>query len=153
MKKTILIILFLTGQLITAQAQKHSSQLQWFTDFEKAKAVAKKEHKPILMLFTGSDWCPPCRMMHNELFEDENFIETAKNVVLVLVDFPRRKPMSALQRMQNSALNRKFHGGGVPTFVAVTPDEKILGKKSGYRPGFQSAYIDFFNAMIDKYKK
>ena len=33
----------------------------WLVDFEKAKVQAVKEGKPILMEFTGSDWCPPAR--------------------------------------------------------------------------------------------
>ena len=141
----------IVASTIFAQSQKHE-KLHWLTDFEKAKAIAKKEHKPILMLFTGSDWCPPCKMMHNELFEDKNFINIADKVVLVLVDFPKRKPLPLEQRKQNYALNSKFHGGGVPTFVAINADEKVLGKQVGYRPGFQTNYINFFKKMIERNK-
>ncbi len=31
----------------------------WLTNIEKAKEVAKKEGKAVLVEFTGSDWCPP----------------------------------------------------------------------------------------------
>jgi len=152
MKKIIILSLLLGWQYISAQTHENS-QLHWYTDFEQAKAVAKKEHKPILMLFTGSDWCPPCRLMHNELFPDKDFNEIAEKVVLVMVDFPRRKQLSAEQKKQNALLKEKFHRGGVPTFVAITPDEEFLGKMSGYGFGLQSRYIDFFKTMIEKNNK
>jgi len=152
MKKLIVLSLALifSFQLATAQ-EKHHSDLKWYTDFEQAKKIAKKEHKPILMLFTGSDWCPPCRAMHNELFVNKDFIDISKKVVLVMVDFPKRKQLSAKQKQQNAMLSRKFHQGGVPTFVAITPDEKLLGKMSGYRYGAPERDIEFFKQMIAKF--
>jgi len=154
MKKLIVLSLTLifSFQLVNAQT-KHHTDLKWLTDFEKAKQIAKKEHKPILMLFTGSDWCPPCKAMHNELFVNPDFIKVSKKVVLLMVDFPRRKPISPEQKQQNRQLQQKFHHGGVPTFVAVTPDEKILGKMSGYMYGAPERDIDFFKQMIEKYKQ
>ena len=150
MKKLILLTLLLVGYLMPAQ--EHKTELHWLTDFEKAKVIAKKEHKPILMLFTGSDWCPPCKAMHNELFPNQEFAELTKQVVLVMVDFPRRKPMSMEQRKKNQMLAAKFHRGGVPTFIAVDANEKVLGKMSGYSFGHPERNIKFFKNMIKKNK-
>ncbi|MDA0767040.1 MAG: thioredoxin family protein [Verrucomicrobia bacterium] len=33
---------------------------EWGTDWDAAKAQAKKENKPILINFTGTDWCGWC---------------------------------------------------------------------------------------------
>jgi thioredoxin-related protein len=41
---------------------------EWLTDFSAAKKKAKEENKPILMLFTGSDWCPWCIKWEKEAF-------------------------------------------------------------------------------------
>ncbi len=151
MKKVILLTLIFVWHLMPAQ--EHKTELDWLTDFEKAKVIAKKEHKPILMLFTGSDWCPPCRAMHNELFPDPEFVKVSKKVVLLMVDFPRRKPMTMEQRQKNQALSAKFHRGGVPTFVAITVDEKVLGKMKGYSFGHPERDINFFKDMIQKNNK
>ena len=151
MKKIIVLTLMLAWYLVPAQ--EHKTELNWLTDFEKAKVIAKKEHKPIIMLFTGSDWCPPCKAMHNELFPNPEFVNLAKKVVLVMVDFPRRKPMSMEQRRKNQMLASKFHRGGVPTFVAITPDEEVLGKMTGYAFGHPERDIDFFKEIIEKNKK
>ena len=54
MKKFILFtILFL---VITVQAQ----ELTWHTDMTKATEIAINEKKPLLLFFTGSDWCGWC---------------------------------------------------------------------------------------------
>ena len=149
-KYFILFLIVYNSQLAFSQIHDENGKLEWFTNFEKAKEKAQQENKPILMLFTGSDWCPPCRIMHRELFNNQDFINIASKTVLVFVDFPKRNPLPTEQRVQNMELNRKFHGGGVPTFVAITPDEKVLGKKSGYRRGGQAYYVNFFKNMIQK---
>ncbi|HFX17937.1 MAG TPA: thioredoxin family protein [Flavobacteriales bacterium] len=152
MKKMFLVLAILAGQLF--YAQESHEDLHWLTDFNQAKAIAQKEHKPIVMLFTGSDWCPPCKAMHKDLFPNKDFQKVAKQVVLVLVDFPRRKPISDEQRQKNYELADRYHRGGVPTFVAVTPDgKKVLDKISGYRYGYPDADINFFKEVVRKYKK
>jgi thioredoxin-related protein len=151
MKKLLFLSLIVLWQF--SNAQHVENQLDWMTDFNEAKKIAKKENKPILMLFTGSDWCPPCKAMHNELFQNKEFIELSHQVVLLMVDFPRRKPISAEQRRKNAELQRKFHHGGVPTFVAVDADENVLGKISGYRYGAPQRNISFMKSMIAKVKK
>ena len=54
----------------------------WLVSFEKAKQQAAKEGKPILMEFTGSDWCPPCKALHkNVLVKDAYKNEMPKHFV------------------------------------------------------------------------
>ncbi len=31
----------------------------WLEDFAEASALSKKTNRPMLLEFTGSDWCPP----------------------------------------------------------------------------------------------
>jgi len=147
MKKVLIIILLIGWQF--TQAQEGSSEIKWYTDFKKAQKIAQKEHKPIVMLFTGSDWCPPCRAMHRDLFINEEFIKLSKKVVLVYVDFPRRKPMSAEQRQKNDQLRMKYRArGGVPAMVAITPEGKVIKEITGYRFGFPERYIKYLKAVI-----
>jgi len=53
MKKLILFLVFIGTSIGFSQ----ENSLQWITDFEIAKQVSKDTKKPILMYFTGSDWC------------------------------------------------------------------------------------------------
>jgi hypothetical protein len=47
----------------------------WLQDFEKAQVQAKAEKKDILILFNGSDWCPWCMRLTQEVFADTEFRE------------------------------------------------------------------------------
>ena len=64
----------------------------WIVDFEKAKAQAAKEGKSILMEFTGSDWCPPCIALHDQVLVTDVFKERVpEKLVLLKLDNPRHK--------------------------------------------------------------
>ena len=62
----------------------------WMTDLDKALAKGKAEKKPVLIEFTGSDWCPPCMMMREKVFTKKEFISKAsEKFILVELDFPK----------------------------------------------------------------
>lgn len=64
----------------------------WLTDFEQAKKEAEQKHELILLNFSGSDWCGPCKRMHSEIFNTEPFAQAFKEkLVMVNADFPRLK--------------------------------------------------------------
>src|SRR6266481_9627103 len=92
-----------------ALLQAGAAELQWNTDLAKAQAQAKKENKLVMLDFTGSDWCGWCIKLHSEVFSKPEFAEYArKNLVLVEVDFPRKKKLSAEQKKANDALQQKY---------------------------------------------
>ena len=73
----------------------HASDI-WGTDYPAALTQAASSKKPILLEFTGSDWCPPCMKLTKTVFEQPAFEDFAKeNLVLVKLDFPRGKEQSA----------------------------------------------------------
>jgi thiol:disulfide interchange protein len=47
--------------------------LNWESNFKVALKKSKKEKKPILIYFTGSDWCGPCKVLDKKLFHSEKF--------------------------------------------------------------------------------
>jgi thioredoxin-related protein len=59
-------------------------------NLDEAKQVAAKEHKYILLNFSGSDWCGPCIRMHKEMFDDSMFQQFASETwVMVNLIFPQ----------------------------------------------------------------
>src|SRR4249920_3517696 len=88
---------------------------EWVTDLAKAQTQAKQEKKLVLMDFTGSDWCPPCKALHKEILTSQEFNDFAKdNLVLVVVDFPNANKPSASQQAANDALAKKYQIQGFP---------------------------------------
>jgi thioredoxin-related protein len=108
---------------------------EWQTDYEQALAIAKAENKCVLLNFTGSDWCGPCIQMEKAVFSKAAFMNYAKkNLVLVEIDFPRRKALPAKVTQQNERLAGRYDiaKSGYPTVVLLNPNGKILGQLEGY---------------------
>jgi protein disulfide-isomerase len=111
-----------------------ANEATWLTDLSKAREQARQEKKLILLDFTGSDWCPTCKLLHKNVFSSKDFIHFAeKNLVLVLVDFPNSKPQSAEQKKANNRLAEKFDIVAFPTVVVLDSDGKKISVESGYQ--------------------
>ena len=101
----------------------------WLTDFSAAQARAGAEDKLLLINFTGSDWCPPCLMLHRQILSRPEFADyAAKHLVLLEVDFPHRKPQSEAQKAANEKLADRFGIYGFPTIIILDSDGKKLGE-------------------------
>src|SRR5688572_1046208 len=97
-----------------------SSAFAWHTDLGAAQAKAYAENRFVLVNFTGSDWCSWCVRLKDEVFSKPEFERFAGNhLVLVEVDFPRRKPQNPAQKQANKALAEKYFVQGYPTVVVL----------------------------------
>lgn len=127
-----------------APAQKAADNVEktlWMTDFKAAQALAAKEKKPLLVSFSGSDWCGWCIKLDKEVFHQPEFAKwAAEHFVMFQADFPRRAPQSRELKMQNAALAEQFRVEGFPTVVLLRPDGRAFAT-TGYRPGGAKAYI------------
>jgi len=146
MKRT-LIGVFLALAVVAANA----SDLKWLTSLPDAKAQAKAENKLVFMEFTGSDWCPPCKMLHSEVLESKAFADYAsKQFVLVELDFPRKKEQSQELKQTNRKLAEEFKVQGYPTVVILDPDGKELYRKVGYGRDSAEEYIAAVKAGLSE---
>lgn len=108
------------------------AQLPWLTDFRLAQAQARQQGRPLLVEFTGSDWCPPCKQLKARILETRVFADyAASNLVLIEVDFPRWKPQSEAQKQANQELQSKFLVEGYPTVILLGPDGQTWGRQVG----------------------
>jgi protein disulfide-isomerase len=143
MRNLVLSLLFMVG-LVTAQA----TELQWLTSLPAAKAKAQAENKLVMMDFTGSDWCGWCIKLDKEVFSQPEFAEyAAKNLVLVEVDFPNKKPQSKELKAANAALQKQYGVRGYPTIIVLDSAGKQVGEL-GYLKGGPKAFI----AELEKLK-
>jgi thiol-disulfide isomerase/thioredoxin len=95
---------------------QRSRRAEWHDDPEKAFAEAKELGLPVYVLFTGSDWCPPCKILETTIHDDADFSDFAdKNLVLLVLDFPKRKSQSAEIKERNSEMASSWGVGGYPT--------------------------------------
>ena len=93
------------------------------------------------MDFTGSDWCGWCVRLEKEVFSQPEFKDYAsKNLVLLELDFPRRKELSAEMMEQNQRLAMKYQIQGFPTIVVLDSSGKEIAQL-GYVRGGPAAFI------------
>ncbi|MDC8003844.1 thioredoxin family protein [Aureisphaera galaxeae] len=131
--KRLLVFLFFVG-LSTQLFSQKDSQLNWLYNLDAAKEVSKAEKKPILIYFTGSDWCAPCKALKTDFFETEAFAERANSMVLVMIDYPRRMDIiTEEQRAYNKTIMAKYNkNGSFPLLVMTNSKGKALGELSSY---------------------
>ena len=125
----------------------------WLTDLAAAKKLAAEKNLPILVDFSGSDWCGWCIKLDKEVFSQEAFkAYAAENLVLLLLDFPRRKELPAEQRQQNNMLMKQYGVEGFPTVLLLDKDGKEIAR-TGYQEGGPEAYVKHLKELIAGAKK
>jgi thioredoxin-related protein len=146
MKK--IVICLLAGLMTLAL---NAEDLTWLTSFPDAQAQAKKENKLLFIDVTGSDWCLYCKEMDLDVFKKKPFIDYAKtNLVLMLVDFPLAVKQTPELQAANTALTNKFAVIGLPTYLVLNPDGKLVWKQEGYLDGGPKEMISQLNKARKK---
>jgi len=152
-------LLILSTLLILANslsfAQKSKGELNWFTDVVAAQKKAQKTKKPMMLFFTGSDWCGWCVRLQKEVFFKDEFKDWAsENVILVELDFPKSKVQSNEIKRQNQQLQQQFSVRGYPTIHFVSPEKSQDGVtlrnlgNTGYMAGGPEPWIANANSII-----
>jgi len=115
----------------------------WLVDVNEAYELHKKTGKPIMANFTGSDWCGWCKRLSASVFVHDEFKKWAEeNVILLELDFPKRKQVPEKFRQQNANLQQAFQVRGYPTvWVFELDNDSETGElkinalgKTGYQP-------------------
>lgn len=146
MKKLILSALMAFSVLAVSAADG-----EWLTDLEKAQQQAKSEKKVVLLDFTGSDWCPPCKKLAKDVFSSQEFKDFAKEkLVLVEVDFPAKKKLSDEQKQANDKLKEQFKIEAYPTIVLLDASGKELDRFVGYGGASPEDYIQKLEGAMAK---
>jgi protein disulfide-isomerase len=149
MKKLLLTLLCAMGAIAPLA---HASG-DWKDDIAAAKVTAAAQKKPILLDFTGSDWCGWCMKLDKEVFDKKEFKDYAKaNLILVTVDFPHNVKQSKKLIEQNEALGKQYKVEGYPSIILIDAEGKVLGQ-TGYEEGGAAKYVESLKALLEKAKK
>ena len=156
MKKIVLSCLLLVGSVFFVNAQDSIEvkyTVNWEQNFSKAEKIAKKKDKSLLIFFTGSDWCGPCKMLVEDFFETEQFKSIAdKDLVLYEANNPRNKDLvTDAQREDNLKLGSKFNVSSYPTIIVLNSKGKEIGRRKSYNMMRDPSY--HFNFIEETLKK
>jgi len=123
----------------------------WTMDFDAAVKLAGEKKLPLILNFTGSDWCGWCKLMDKNVFAEEAWKTYAKeHVLLVTLDFPQDKSVVPEKYVaRNKALQEKFGVRGYPTYVVLDNDgDTKLGQLGAGRDKTPSSFIEEFKGVV-----
>ncbi|WP_281613214.1 thioredoxin family protein [Flammeovirga sp. SubArs3] len=157
MKKTIITLFLLLTVSITlfAQEKKEIPPIEdpvtkegWINDANIAFKSAKEENRPMIMDFTGSDWCGWCKKIDKEIFDTPEFKKWVKenDIILLELDFPKSFKQSEQLRAQNYFLSQQYKIQGYPTILVVKDGKGI---QMGYQKGGAEAWIKSVEAQME----
>ena len=113
-----------TLQRVTGQLQPidPARKFKWLTNYEGAKAEARKTNKLIMCYFSGSDWEDYTQKLEKDVFGTDLFKRWAEqNVVPLQIDFPRERHLAGSQKAQNDRMKTDFTVSKVPTIIFLDP--------------------------------
>ncbi|OQP61403.1 cytochrome C biogenesis protein [Niastella vici] len=139
-------------------------------DYEEALARARKEHKPVLIDFTG--WaCVNCRRMEENVWTNEKVSELIRDkFIIVSLYVDEKRALPATQQVDFTTKtgaqkkiitvgdkwatfqSENFDAVAQPQYAIISPDEKILTKTKGYTPKAND-FAQWLECGIDAYKK
>ena len=101
----------------------------WTTDYPAALKLAEETKLPILLNFTGSDWCKYCKLLVRDVFSQKDWQDwIADKMILVCLDFPRNQALISEDLLkQNSELREKYQVEAFPTLLVLEDNGSPLG--------------------------
>ena len=122
------------------------SSAQQTETFVNKLEQAKKEHKKILLYFSGSDWCAPCIKFKKFIIQTEEFQAFAKTELIIYnADFPRQSKNKLAKEVEkeNEALAEKYNSKGLfPLIIILNEEGKVIKKWEEYPKETLSEFIE-----------
>lgn len=122
------------ASLVAITASSSLAALSWETDLDKGLEAARAGNRTVMVEFTGSDWCPPCKYLRSTILDSPEFAAyaEAEKLVLVELDYPRDpKKISPELMKKREDIMRRYGVTGFPTVLLMdasgAPHARIVG--------------------------
>lgn len=141
---TTLILLFFLSLGASPKAISQVTQ-----DAELAFNSSLSTNHPVLLFFSGSDWCPYCIRFEKDILSTSQFQSfAANNLVILQADFPQRIKQEADVISQNEQLADKYNPKGeFPTLLLIYPQTDSIDFLE-YEQQDYSTFIDLVRKKI-----
>jgi protein disulfide-isomerase len=151
MRYTGILVLLVLLRWLPIESQE--KQILIMKDFTKAKEIARAYQKPLVLLFTGSDWCQYSQELLKHTLLSDGFIQVVKSsLIFVQIDFPEfNKSLKGERVQENAFLKEKFHVTEFPTVVLVDPDMHEI-TRLGYSTASSIEYANYLTSAYEKYQ-
>ncbi len=113
--------------------------IHWFNTYDAALHQAEVQKKPLLILFTGTAWCPACKKLEKEVLTQPQFAsQVADQFIFLKADFRTHSGDKFLSSPFYQLLDQ-YKVQYFPTFVAVDSKGEEL-----FRVDYQSGGVDVY---------
>lgn len=127
-------------------------EIDWETSFPVATQKSKASGKPMLVWFTGSDWCRWCIKLDEEVFQTPEFQQwSSEKTVPIVLDYPKSSSQSPEIREQNERLKQQYGAfiRGYPSVLFVSSTGSVIGQL-GYVRGGPENWIEAAENVLNR---
>lgn len=158
LKVRVLLVLLLVSPFAFASIWDNDYQgVEWHTNYQQALALAVEKDLPVLVYFSGSDWCNYCIRLDKKILTKEKFQQYAQTqLILVNLDCPAEKELPAELKTQNTSLAKRFGIKSFPFLVLVDAGtDTRIGSPMGCLPiiCYEKSFIRKIEKTVGEYKK
>lgn len=123
---------------------------RWTHDYDAAAEIAKENGLPVLLKFTGSDWCGWCMLMEKAVFSKKEFEKWSEGrVLLVTIDSPRERSLVPEEyHDRNARMMNQYGIRGVPTYVVLDAEGKELGRLGASQTATPESFAKDFEKIV-----
>jgi protein disulfide-isomerase len=147
-----IIFTFLVFSCQIEAMNNYQGGIRWLNNYDQALQMSQSSSKPILLFFTGSDWCSWCKKLEEEVLYTPEFAQDAGDkFIFVRLDFPLNSSLDPQTTTQNKQLQKKFDIRGFPTIVLLDGRTQQQIGVTGYRPGGGKQYASHLLKMVTDY--
>ena len=135
-----------------------STQLFAQTDYlhiNRAYEQSTTESKPIMLVFSGSDWCKPCIQLKKDILESPEFTEISDQVIFMYLDFPYKKAnrLSKAETKHNEQLAEQYNKEGhFPRVLFINNKGELLQEVLYEKGKPTETFIANIKKIIDNYE-
>ena len=130
----LIVLLGMAIVMIWQSVSPAQSAVAWQSDLNAAIEQAAQADKPVLISFS-SPACVYCRQMESEVFPQKEVLAEVDKFIPVKIN-----------TFEDARTGARFGVEGLPAYVVLAPNGKVLGMIDGFRPA--PAFIRFLQYAV-----
>jgi len=116
-----------------------SRRIHWLSHYSEAVALSQSTSKPILVLFTGTSWCPACIKLEREVLQHPEFAQAvSQRFIFLKAEFPDYSEAAVIASPFKPLLDR-YRIDAFPTIIVINANGQELYTVN-YREGGPHVY-------------
>lgn len=123
------------------------NKINWQPSYQAAVSASRSLSKPILILFTGTSWCPACLTLERNVLTKPEFAQAIGNQLIFLKAEFSNHTAEYIETSPFKFLLDRYKVDTFPTMIIINPEGHVLFSVA-YQGGKAGVYInDILNQL------